>query len=199
MNKVFINDRPLYLVENIENIDASLIIKFNGMDSIEFAINKLSQANAVSKLYLQVDSIVDVSKLFVDNLLYIEAAGGLVKNKNGDYLFIFRHGKWDLPKGKAEPGESIEETALREVEEECGIAPLEIIEELESTYHIYMLKSKWALKRSYWYLMQYNGNQQLVPQVEESITDVQWVKPSEVQGLMDNTYETIKLIVAEIK
>ena len=197
MNKVFINDRPIYIVENTTGLDSSLIVPFDGMPSIELIIKKLSNAKAPQKLYLFVNNISQTRKFLIENFLYIEAAGGLVQNISGDYLFIFRHGKWDLPKGKAEPGESIEETALREVEEECGISPLQIVKDLKSTYHIYALKGKWALKCSHWYLMQYNGSQPLVPQTEESITDVQWVKPANVGILMQNSYETIKLVVRE--
>ena len=197
MNKVFINDRPIYFVENATGLDSSLIVPFDGISSIELAIKKLSNISAPQKLYLLVKDSTETAKFLISKLLYIEAAGGLVKNADGNYLFILRHGKWDLPKGKAEPGESIEETALREVEEECGISPLQIVKNLHNTYHIYALKGWWALKCTHWYLMQYNGNQQLVPQTAESITDVQWVKPANVDALMRNSYETIKLVVRE--
>ena len=68
----------------------------------------------------------------------VEAAGGLVFNKDGDILMIFRNGKWDLPKGKLEIGESIEECAIREVEEECGISGLIIEKKIKDTYNIYV-------------------------------------------------------------
>ena len=59
-------------------------------------------------------------KKFLRLLPNIVAGGGKVINSDGKILFIFRNGKWDLPKGKAEQKETIDQTALREVEEETG-------------------------------------------------------------------------------
>ena len=92
-------------------------------------------------------------KDFCSKFIMIEAAGGLVFNKDGHILMIFRNGKWDLPKGKLEIGESVEECAKREVEEECGIYGLDIIEKLLDTYHTYKLKGNKILKKTYWYKM----------------------------------------------
>jgi 8-oxo-dGTP pyrophosphatase MutT (NUDIX family) len=75
-------------------------------------------------------------QLFRSVFLEVPAAGGVVKS-NDRLLFIFRNGKWDLPKGKIDEGENPPEAALREVSEECGIAGQQIKKQLPSTFHIY--------------------------------------------------------------
>ena len=57
----------------------------------------------------------------------IKAGGGLVKNEKGEVLFMFRKGKWDLPKGKLDPGETMDACAVREVMEETGVSGLSIV------------------------------------------------------------------------
>jgi 8-oxo-dGTP pyrophosphatase MutT (NUDIX family) len=53
--------------------------------------------------------------------MIIKAGGGIVVNEQNEVLLIYRRGKWDLPKGKLDDGETIEECALREVKEETGL------------------------------------------------------------------------------
>jgi ADP-ribose pyrophosphatase YjhB (NUDIX family) len=65
---------------------------------------------------------------------FVEAAGGIVKRKN-NFLFIERHGLWDIPKGKMEKGEKPAETAVREIEEECGIQAPVIDRLIGVTFH----------------------------------------------------------------
>ncbi len=103
------------------------------------------------------------------------AAGGLVRNGNGDYLFIKRFNMWDLPKGKIEARESLEECALREVMEETHLQSVSMLEKLLATYHIYFLKGKWVLKITHWYGMRTDFEGVLKPQLEEGITEVKWM------------------------
>ena len=128
----------------------------------------------------------------------IEAAGGLVFNKDGDILMIFRNGKWDLPKGKLEIGESVEECAIREVEEECSIYGLDITEKLLETYHTYNLSGKEILKRTYWYKMNTDFNGELIPQIEEGITKVSWVSKDKISEKLTNSYGNISDILNRI-
>ena len=128
----------------------------------------------------------------------IESAGGLVFNKDGDILMIFRNGKWDLPKGKLEIGESVEECAIREVEEECGIYGLDITEKLLETYHTYNLSGKKILKRTYWYKMRTNFDGELIPQIEEGITKVSWVSKDKISEKLTNSYGNISDILNRI-
>lgn len=124
-------------------------------------------------------------------LTIIKAAGGLVENGNGDFLFIFRNKKWDLPKGKIEKDEKLKKTAIREVEEECGVK----IEKREAllckTYHIYELNGKVILKRTNWYKMLVKGVPKLIPQKEEGIDKAVWLSPTQLGPVIKNTFPSI--------
>jgi len=127
----------------------------------------------------------------------IEAAGGLIQNETGDWLFIHRNGIWDLPKGKLEKGESIEACAVREVTEECGIEEPNIIRPLSTTYHTYTLKGQRILKPTYWYLMKSADTSELVPQTEEGITDVKWITTKDAIELAKDSFGSIRTVVSE--
>jgi 8-oxo-dGTP pyrophosphatase MutT (NUDIX family) len=130
-------------------------------------------------------------------LYYIEAAGGLIE-KEKNYLFIFRLGKWDLPKGKLDRGETPKQAAVRECEEECAISGLNIITELSSTFHIYNYRDSYALKRTYWYFMKTDFSGALLPQTEENIEKVEWFNSKEIhEKVFENSYYTIKDVVGE--
>jgi len=127
--------------------------------------------------------IVDDPKEALDQLrsIYkiIEAAGGLVFNKDKELLAIFRRGHWDLPKGKIEKGESLEEAAVREVQEETGIQNVKLKEKIGTTYHTYSTKKhKRVLKVSHWYKMK-TKDLDVTPQIEEDIEKVEWVDLSD--------------------
>lgn len=137
--------------------------------------------------------------LFYSAFKLIEAAGGIVKNKEGKYLFIYRNGFWDLPKGKIEKGEDIRACAIREVEEECDIHGLKIVNDLSPTYHMYELtKNKWALKISYWFEMYTEETKAPKPQIEEGITEAVWLHPSELDKIKQNTYPSILQLMKEV-
>lgn len=128
---------------------------------------------------------------------YIEAAGGFIE-KDGQYLFIYRHDRWDLPKGKREKNESAEQCAVRECEEECGIKKLVILKKMQSTWHIYAHKGGFALKKTFWFGMSTTYNGKLVPQLDEDIREARWMRPEEVESVvLKNTYYTIADVVAE--
>jgi 8-oxo-dGTP pyrophosphatase MutT (NUDIX family) len=118
-------------------------------------------------------------KEFCERFTVVSAAGGLVKNTQDEYLFIYRRGKWDLPKGKADAGETAEETALREVEEECGLHDLKIIRKLPSTYHSFPEKGKNILKHTRWFLME-TKQKEVILQWEEDIEEHKWLKKEEI-------------------
>jgi 8-oxo-dGTP pyrophosphatase MutT (NUDIX family) len=129
----------------------------------------------------------------------VEAAGGLVKNSKGEYLFILRNGKWDLPKGKIDKGEDTESAALREVEEECGIKGLSLRKKLLVTYHIYQLAGNKILKPTHWFLMDCTDNNLPKPQTEEGITEVRWLAPRDLKLVTANTYASILEVLKHIR
>ena len=123
--------------------------------------------------------------------LEVNAGGGLVTNPDGKFLLIFRNGKWDRPKGHQEPEEPIEDTAVREVEEETGLHGLELGRLLCITDHTYFRDGRWHLKHTWWYSMSLPEECMLIPQTEEGIAEARWVEESELYDLLKNTYPTI--------
>ena len=133
-----------------------------------------------------------LKKLFFKHFTLITAAGGLVENENGELLLIHRRGKWDLPKGKLDKGETIEQCALREVMEETGLQQVELNNLLTITYHTYDEFGKHILKDSHWYKMKATAEQTLIPQTEEDIAEIKWVKKKELPVYMNNTFPSVK-------
>ncbi|HAO45514.1 MAG TPA: NUDIX domain-containing protein [Panacibacter sp.] len=127
----------------------------------------------------------------------IIAAGGLVTNNNNDLLMIFRRGKWDLPKGKLDEGETIEQCAVREVAEETGITNLELGGLLGITYHEYFDKYVNAdvIKETHWYSMKATGNETFIPQTEEDIEKIIWADAAAVEECLQNSYANIVEII----
>ena len=134
---------------------------------------------------------LSLSDMSNGKIILIKAAGGLVINENKEILFMFRRGKWDLPKGKLDPGESLESCAQREVKEETGISYVELVRFLIITEHEYEEKGKIILKETHWWLMKTNSHQQLKPQAEEDITGVKWISPADFKIVQQNTYPSI--------
>lgn len=143
-------------------------------------------------------AFTDVEKAWQDFKLpyeWVDAAGGLVLDAAGNLLMIHRLGRWDLPKGKAEPGESIEETALREVEEECGISQIRLREKWLDSFHMYDRGGKRHLKQTHWYLMDHPElKPSLVAQSEEDIEKAVWCSREEVQQNLADSYGNIRLL-----
>ena len=146
------------------------------------------------KVYInnELKIITDNWEIFCADYLLIKAAGGLVYNNEKQLLMIFRNEKWDLPKGKLEQNENIKECAIREVQEECGVSGLSIVNTLQDTYHVYEINGKKILKRTYWFTMNTDFKGNLVPQNEEGITKVVWVDKKDVMEKINNSFGNIK-------
>ncbi len=149
-------------------------------------------------LYIH-QNIRKVFKNILSMTRIIKAAGGLVTNGNGEYLFIHRLGKWDLPKGKVEEDEKMKDAAVREVEEECGIRIDYLGKKIATTYHTYYMRNKFVLKQTKWYKMGVNQVPKLTPQLEEDIDQAEWLKASSLKKVKDNTYPLILEILETIK
>ncbi len=149
-------------------------------------------------IIFMVDDLDTFWQKFQDQFTIVKAAGGIVENGNAETLFIFRNGKWDLPKGKVEKNEEVEKAAIREVEEECGIQDLKIINKLPTTYHIYWQDEIRILKPTFWYKMYSGFEGQLIPQTEEGIEKVEWLKKDDYEKVYDNTFASIEALIKAI-
>jgi 8-oxo-dGTP pyrophosphatase MutT (NUDIX family) len=195
MYKVFVNDKPLFLTNEISKETDFQLFLLESID-IEQLIVKIFQ-NKIQKACLYHPDESEIMKTLKAKIPVNKAGGGLVYNKKGEVLFIFRNGKWDLPKGGIEKGEEIEDTAMREVEEETGVGKLRIINKLQKTYHIFKRNGKYKLKITHWFEMQSDFEGIPHGQVEEGIEKVAWLNPVEIKEALKNSYENIKLLFEE--
>lgn len=106
------------------------------------------------------------------------AAGGIVINDKEEYLCIFGRGRWSFAKGGVKREEDIQTAAIREVQEETGLVTVKVLGKCPSTFHTFIRKGKWAIKETHWYKMFAPGEQVILPQEEEGITDVKWISKS---------------------
>jgi len=201
MYKVFVNEKPVIICGDYEglSLDANANIVFvTSRREMKHAFRDFTKSMTISSLVLyNKGSAKKLLKDFISLFWYLEAAGGIVRNTHEQRLFIYRFNKWDLPKGKIEKNETPAEAALREVSEETGLNGQSIIAELPSTYHIYEYKGKRIFKRTFWYAMQYNGNQTLVPQLEEEITEAAWFQETALEKVLANTYQSLLDLINE--
>ena len=193
---IFFENTPVYLSndlisyrEDLLTEDTLLINKFTNRWLDEF-LQKQEWKN-YSKVIVLGENISNLKKKFFGNFKIIKAGGGLVLNEKGELLLIFRRGKWDLPKGKLEEGEAIDECALREVQEETGLKKVSLSKPLGSTFHTYYERNKWILKESIWFQMMTNSEEQLIPQQEEDITEIKWVSLDQVKNYEQNIYPAL--------
>ncbi len=193
MYKVFVGDKPIILTTKVEQETGfkNYLLKTVNMTKVIRNLNK-GVFNEVHLIHKNSDKIL---KHFLKKLPNVIAGGGKVFNDRGEILFIYRNDKWDLPKGKAEKKETIEETSIREVEEETGVEGLIITKPLDTTYHIFKRNGRYKIKITYWFEMKTNYDGKLSPQENEGITKVAWLDEKETKKALENSYANIKLLV----
>ena len=203
MYSIYFNNRILRICNISESIsynsNATVLHSVN-TKTLEELPGLMEKSENIKMLYIPIpgNQLESTLNTLCTTLTHINAAGGLVQNSAGEYLLIHRNGQWDLPKGKQEDGEDIAVTALREVEEECGISGLEQGELISITHHTYRMHGLHMLKHTYWYQMKYTGDcSVLTPQLEEGIQQCKWVPAAELPELLKDTYPSIRQVFEE--
>ena len=199
--KIYFGDKPVYLCDEFDEELTELshhpdVVLIEELSSP--AINSLLHEIKKEDFHVAIcrhENFEKLKKDFIKHFTFIKAAGGIVQNENKELLFIFRKGKWDLPKGKMNTKESPEKCAKREISEETGVDNLEIKSKVGETYHCYNEFGKSIMKQSTWFYITCNGKQTLKAQAEEDITEVKWVHTKDIRQPLQNTYATIKDIL----
>lgn len=216
--KIFINDIPVRII-NKEKLDPEK--PFDHI--IDGSKEKIKPKNLVDDVLINdafPDKVDELLRLMTDSKLkkvfsitfasqdkrslinhikqkfkVIQAAGGVV-DKSGKILLIYRKGRWDIPKGKLDKGESIKECAIREVEEETGVK-VEIEKKINATWHTYVTNRKYILKKTHWYVMTCVDDSNLAPQEEEGIKEAKWMNLTELRSALYDSYRSIRYVIQE--
>jgi len=187
--KVFIDSGRIHFVESFNNEGNSTFIFHKDYETF-------IQAEDISNLNSDVVIFCENAKLdfrrFKAGFTFIKASGGIVKSKD-KFLFIFRNGKWDLPKGKMEEGEKPKQTAIREIAEECSLSGHMIVDKICNTYHTYPMNGEQVLKKTSWFYLELENRDahNEKPQLEEGITDLRWFAWNDLDQVRANTYDSI--------
>ena len=200
--RIYFGDKPLFLCDAVNgelqpyiHHDDAVFIDELDVHTVKSMIHEMQQDHIRAGVFYHPD-LEELRKAFYKKFTIIIAAGGLVQNEKQELLLIFRKGKWDLPKGKLDKKEELEACAIREVEEETGLRSPEIISPLTVTYHTYHEGARYILKESHWYNMKVKGEQKLVPQAEEDITDIRWVARKDLKAYQEKAYPAIRDVLA---
>lgn len=222
--KIFLNERTIQFVKIApDNLLASeMVVKYESVEKLQEAYADFERYEKFLNLWIIGQE--SAFQAFASLLKYIPAAGGLVKNEKGEYLFIHRLGHWDLPKGKIDkkdiqkkaskakqfPTLACDDStlkphpswarnaAIREVKEETGLKSVKIIKDLPSTWHIYTIKDKRILKQTMWFEMEADSAQILKPQTSEGIFLVKWTHPNAIHCILSHTYASIRELLLEV-
>lgn len=197
MYEVFVNESPLILTNQRPGKSNGNLFSMDGK-SIMKVINQLAKGK-LEKAYLYHPDETKILKIFKHKIPVVVAGGGFVINSKGKLLFIYRNGKWDLPKGKVDKGESIEDAALREVEEETGVTDLTIERFLRTTYHVFRRNGEYRLKETHWFVMTTPFKGKLVAEKSEGISKVKWKGPRKTKKALKNSYANIEVLFKDFE
>lgn len=195
MYKVFVNDIPI-----IVSTQKEIGEKYTSFPLKTVRLKKVVRKILKGKLLyvnLYHPDETKLLKLLLKKMKVVKAAGGMVVNQKKEILFIYRNHRWDLPKGKTEKKESIQDAAIREVEEETGVEGLQITKFITRTYHVFKRKGKLRLKETHWFEMytEYDGD--LIPEVSEGIKKAKWKDFEKSRKALQKSYANIKMLFPE--
>ena len=199
MYKVFFKDSCFFLTEQT-NFNRETTFSLNHRDSRttrEFILQLLDHPGPFTAAIFH-DDVEELFSVFKSCFTCVQAAGGVVR-QDGCLLVIKRLGMYDLPKGHRESDETIEQCAVREVEEECGLKEVQITAPIDSTLHIYPRDNQWHLKKTYWYVMSCPPHSEPTPQTEEDIEEVFWLPISGIDSILPETYASLRSIFETIR
>ena len=202
MHKIYFEKRAIIIcTPDDQALTDPNVIQFSLGENIDIhtLVGMVETSDSLHRVCIVTDDVQDTYHKVCAEFLEVNAGGGLVSNRRGDYLLISRNGLWDLPKGHQDPGEDISVTALREVQEETGINDLILRELICITDHCYKRDGIWHLKHTWWYDMLYTDPTDLTPQREEDISKAAWVAKSSLPPFLLNTYPSILEVFREAK
>ncbi len=195
MYKVFVKEVAIIVTSDKDSFPDHNVLKIKNLDFKK--LMKQIDKGKIDNVVLYSKSEKKLLKRLHKLLPVVIAAGGLVRNKDNETLFIHRNGKWDLPKGKTEIGETLEMSAIREVEEETGVKNLQIDQLLGRTYHVFSRKKRFKMKLTHWYVMHTDYEGKLKPQKKEGIDKAVWLNSDMAREALENSYSNIKELFSE--
>jgi len=196
--KIYFNNKPLFLCDDVDKSlqpylhhdDAVFIDELNN-NAVNSMVYEMQLPQIHAGIFFHPD-LNQLKKAFFKKFTLIYAGGGFVQNEKGQVLMMFRRGKWDLPKGKQDKGETFEACALRETEEETGLKNICLLNPLITTYHTYHEGSRFVLKETQWFTMKVSGKQNLNPQENEGIFELEWVSKDKLEKYQANSFPSVE-------
>ena len=202
MHKIYFEKRCIIICSPDELALAdpnAVLFSIGSSADIHDLVEMVEISDSLHRVYIPTEDVEETYRTICAEFREVNAGGGLVSNRRGDFLLISRNGMWDLPKGHQDPGEEISVTALREVEEETGIEHLLLGDLICITDHCYRRDGIWHLKHTWWYNMLHTDPADLTPQREEDISKAAWVAKSSLPPFLQNTYPSISEVFREAK
>ena len=202
MHKIYFEKRCIIICSPDELALAdpnAVLFSIGSSADIHDLVEMVEISDSLHRVYIPTEDVEETYRTICAEFREVNAGGGLVSNRRGDFLLISRNGMWDLPKGHQDPGEEISVTALREVEEETGIEHLLLGDLICITDHCYRRDGIWHLKHTWWYNMLHTDPADLTPQREEDISKAAWVATSSLPPFLQNTYPSISEVFKEAK
>lgn len=198
MYEVFCENRCLFLT-SVNGHTSDLLLQ-TPIIQHSYATNEMVQRwlHHTTELDIAIDSELlpgEFLSKHIPGLVFVKAAGGIVRNSKGDFLFIYKNKKWDLPKGHIEVNELPHATALRELTEETGLQHVEIQRFVGSTFHCYNQHNTWFLKETHWFDMSVSQNSVLVPDLQEGISHLEWIDCHQVEQVLHQSYRSLREFV----
>lgn len=200
MYKIYFDKRFITVSGHPDRLQSySLFHKYNDQKGLKSVTEQFLADTSLKSLNIYSYEIDHLWKAFRECFHNREAAGGVVQDRRSRILFIRRLNRWDLPKGHIEGEETPVEAARREVEEECGITPGEIITSLSESYHIYRWGNEDFLKRTFWFLFDYEGPEHTTPQMEEGISEAVWAEKGQLSTYSSGSWCSVADIIQEVR